>query len=202
MLTKPLPPFCHPGRSRPIKGVAVHFISGKYMAPSDPWNMQLCWNILHDLNLPKEQRKFYPNVEPTGLRQYASYNELIGRNPGEDWLLVPHQRETYHAGVSMHKGQKDCNKFLLGISLVADEKSGYTDWQYERLAEICAEAMTLYGFGLEDIVGHDEIRANAIAAGLTDSSGHKPKPKPDPGSMFDWPRLRRMIDARRTATAG
>lgn len=207
MQTKFLPTFCYPGRSRPIKGMVVHFISGIYMEPSNPWDMQVCWNILHDLNLPKSGRKFYPDC---GEKMGASYNELIGRQAGEDWLLVPYGKLTYHAGVSLHKGVSGCNDFMVGVALVGTEESGYTDWQYECLANIAATLMQTHKFELDDIVGHDTVRHNAKLAGMTDSKGKPPKDKLDPsgqadgkGSNFDWMRFRRMVaDASRELGAG
>lgn len=204
MQTRPLPPFCYPGRSRPIRGVVLHFISGINVEPSAPFDMQVCWNLLHDLNLLKAERKFYPNCTPGADRVYASYNELIGRERGEDWLLVPAQKEVWHAGTSLHKGQPGCNKFMFGLAFAATEKSGYTDWQYERAAEVCASLMSVEKFGMLDIVGHDQVRHNAILAGMKADPKKDPSGKADgTGTNFDWPRFRRMVsDALRLATAG
>jgi N-acetyl-anhydromuramyl-L-alanine amidase AmpD len=210
MQTRPLPSHCYPGRSRPIRGLTIHFISAINVEPSQPFEMQVIWNLLHDLNLPKSGRKFYPNC--AGIpRQYASYNELIGRNPGEDWLLVPYGKEVYHAGKSLHKGRSDCNKFMPGIALVGTKESGFTDWQYERLAEIDATLQHAHHYAPDDTVGHDTLRHNAKLAGQTNADGTELDDKFDPsgqadgrGSNFDWLRYGRMVDdaARKLAATG
>lgn len=210
MQTKFLPTYCYPGRSRAIRGLTIHFISAIYAEPSNPFDMQVIYNLLCDLNRPKSLREFYPKC--TGeKRLYASYNELIGRNPGEDWLLVPYGKEVYHAGRSIHKGVQGCNKFMPGIALVGTKESGFTDWQYERLAEIDALMLQTHGYELDDTVGHDTIRHAAKLAGLTNDDGTELEDKFDPsgqadgkGSNFDWLRYRRMVaDAlRKSGYAG
>lgn len=181
--------------------MGVHFTSGINVEPSNPFDMQVCWNMLHDLNLPKSGRKFYPECAGIG-RTYASYNLLIGRNPGEEWVLVPLEREAYHAGVSKHGDRTDCNKFMTGAALVGTEESGFTDWQYERLALRAAEHRKKYGFTNSDIVGHDRLRYNAKLAGMKHSDGSTPADKFDPsgkkdgtGDNFEWQRFYQLVDS-------
>lgn len=202
MEIKYLPSFCFPGRTIKIQGLAVHFNSGisEDVEPNNPFDLQVIWNMLHDLNLPKSGRKFYPNCAGIG-RMYASYNELIGRNEGEDMLLVPFGKEVYHAGVSLHKGRENANKFMAAVALAGTEESEFTDWQYHRLAYIAAEQRHLYGFPNDDIVGHDRLRWNAKQAGMKNSEGKEPDDKFDPsgkrdgtGKNFDWPRFYSMVD--------
>jgi N-acetyl-anhydromuramyl-L-alanine amidase AmpD len=207
---KRLPSFCFPGRNIKIEGMTVHHSSGINIEPSNPFDPEVIWKMLHDLNLPKSGRKFYPNCEGVP-RTYASYNQLIGRNRGESMLLVPFGKEVYHAGVSLHKGRADCNKFMAAVALAGTEESGFTDWQYEELAETAAEQRHLYGFPNEDIVGHDRLRYNAKKAGMRHSDGRIPADKFDPsgkadgtGTNFDWPRFYAMVDkllAERKASA-
>ena len=202
MEIKLLPANCYPGRSIKIEGLAVHFTSGisKDVEPSNPFDPEVVWRMLHDLNLPKSGRKFYPNCAGIG-RMHASYNELIGRERGEDLLLVPFGKETYHAGVSLHKGRPDCNKFMASVALIGTEESEFTDWQYERLAQVAAERRAIDGFPNDDIAGHDRLRWNAKQAGMTHDDGRIPDDKRDPsgkkdgtGKNFDWPRLYSMVD--------
>ncbi len=199
MQTKFLPTYCYPGRSRPIKGLTIHFISAINVEPSNPFDMQVIYNLLCDLNRPKDLREFYPNCAGA-KRLYASYNELIGRNPGEDLLLAPYGKEVYHAGKSIHKGESGVNKFMPGIALVGTKESGFTDWQYERLAEIDAALRPAHRYEEDDVVGHDTIRHAAKLAGLNNDDGTELDDKLDPsgqadgkGSNFDWLRYRRMV---------
>lgn len=200
MQTKFLPSYCYSGQSRPIKGLTIHFISAINVEPSNPFDVQVIYNMLCDLNRPKSEREFYPNC--AGIpRMYASYNELIGRNPGEDLLLVPYGKKVYHAGVSLHKGQPNVNNFMPGIALVGTAESGFTDWQYERLAEIDATLRPVHRYAEDDVVGHDTIRHLAKLAGMRDpATGTEPDDKRDPsgqadgkGTNFDWLRYRRMV---------
>ncbi len=199
MQTKFLPTYCYNGRSRPIKGLTIHFISAINVEPSNPFDMQVIYNLLCDLNRPKSDREFYPAC--AGIpRMYASYNELIGREPGEDWLLVPYGKKTYHAGISLHKSQANVNDFMPGIALVGTEESEFTDWQYERLAELDATLRTAWPYDDSDVVGHDTIRRLAKLAGMKNPDGTEPDDKHDPsgqadgkGTNFDWLRYRRMV---------
>lgn len=203
MVSNLLPSFCFPGRSIKVEGMGIHFTSGisEDVEPSNPFDMQVVWNMLHDLNLPKSSRKFYPNCAGIG-RMWASYNLLIGRNPGEEWILVPLEKEAYHAGISKHGNREDCNRWMTGAALIGTEESLFSDWQYERLALRAAEHRQKYGFPNSDIVGHDRLRHNAKLAGLTHDDGRIPADKRDPsgkadgtGKNFDWPRFYSMVDA-------
>jgi hypothetical protein len=203
VVSKLLPSFCYPGRNIKVEGLGVHFTSGisEDVEPSNPFDMQVVWNMLHDLNLPKSGRKFYPNCAGIG-RLYASYNLLIGREPGEEWILVPFEKETYHAGVSLHQNRTDCNKFMTGAALIGTAESGFSDWQYERLALRAAEHRLKYGFPVSNIVGHDRLRHNAKLAGMTHDDGRIPADKFDPsgkadgtGKNFDWPRFLSMVES-------
>jgi N-acetyl-anhydromuramyl-L-alanine amidase AmpD len=202
MEIKLLPANCYPGRSIRIEGLAVHFTSGisKDVEPNNPFDPEVVWRMLHDLNLPRSGRKYYPNCEGIA-RSHASYNELIGRERGESLILVPFGKETYHAGVSLHKGRSGCNKFMASAALIGTEESGFTDWQYERLAQVAADQRAVNGFQNDDIAGHDRLRWNARQAGMKNSEGKVPDWKLDPsgkadgtGENFDWPRFYSMVD--------
>jgi N-acetyl-anhydromuramyl-L-alanine amidase AmpD len=204
MQTKFLPTYCYPGRSRPIRGLTFHHISAINVEPSNPFDMQVIYNLLCDLNRPKSAREFYPNCAGIA-RAYASYNYLIGRNPGEAWLLVPFGKEVYHAGKSIHKNESGCNKFMPGIALVGTKESGFTDWQYQEAAETDASLRTAWPYDDTDVVGHDKIRFDAKAAGMRADDGSELEDKFDPsgqangkGTNFDWLRYYRMVaDAAR-----
>lgn len=208
MIYKRLPAHCHPGRKiKKILGGVLHFISAKNVEPSKPFDMQACWNLLHDLNLPKSERKFYPNCAGDA-REYASYQILVGREEGEAWMLLPIGEEAWHAGISLHKGVGDLNKHTFAVALVGDETSGFTDWQYRFLAQFFPPVMQEQGFTVEWILGHDQVRWAAIQYGIKDKNGNKPKLKFDPsgkadgtGLNFDWARLRGSLHADGTAIA-
>jgi N-acetyl-anhydromuramyl-L-alanine amidase AmpD len=209
VIYKKLPSHCHPGRNlKKILGGVLHFISGINVEPSNPFDMQVCWNLLHDLNLPKSERKYYPTCAGDE-REYASYNILVGREEGEACMLLPISSEAWHAGVSLHKGVGDLNKFTFGVALIATENSGYTDWQYKFLHTFFPPVMQEQGFSADWIPGHDQVRYAATQAGFKDKNNNTPKPKKDPsgkpdgtGGNFDWERFRGgLIHASGTVTA-
>lgn len=202
MIYKRLPSHCHPGRNlKEIYGGVLHFISGINVEPSNPFDMQVVFNLLHDLNLPKSERKYYPTC--TGEeRDYASYNILVGREEGEAWMLLPISSEAWHAGISLHNGVRDLNKVTFGVALIATENSGYTDWQYNFLHTFFPPVMLEHKFTVDWIPGHDMVRRAAIQAGFKDKNNKTPKAKPDPGENFEWARFRGALNAERTAATG
>lgn len=205
MIQKPLPAHCYSGRKlKKIMGGMLHFTSAKNVDPKNAFDIDACWRMMHDLNLPKEKRLFYPDVYTDGTdnRTWGSYNELIGRNEGEDYILAPYFHEAYHAGITLHNGIANLNEWMPGICLVADETSGYTDWQYNTSADVISILATTFKFDPRVwTVGHDRARFQAIEAGMLDKKGKVPPFKHDPsgqkdglGKNFDWPRFFALVD--------
>lgn len=205
MIQKPLPPHCYSGRKiKKIFGVMIHFTSAKNVDPKNAFDIDACWRMFHDLNLDKDKRLFYPDVYTDGTdnRTWGSYNELIGRNEGEDYLLAPYTHEAYHAGVSYHNGISNLNEYMPGICLVGDETSGYTDWQYNTSAEAVAILAITFKFNPREwVIGHDRARFQAIGAGMKGKGGKPLAYKFDPsgqkdglGKNFDWARFFSQVD--------
>jgi AmpD protein len=79
------------------------------------------------------------------------------------------------------------NDFSIGIELVATALSGFTDAQYASLGQLCnqlqrTQAHPFAFWGHEDVAGE-----KALAMGL------RADIKLDPGPLFDWPRLGRLV---------
>ena len=72
-----------------------------------------------------------------------------------------------------------CNDFSIGIELEGTDDLPYEDAQYESLAHLLRALLAAYP-SLSDkrVVGHSDIA---------------PGRKTDPGSVFDWQRLRRGL---------
>lgn len=214
MIQKPLPPHCYPaGKIRKIIGAMLHFTSAENVDPKNAFDVDACWRMLHDLNLEKGKRLYYPDVYTDGTdnRTYASYNELIGRNDGEDYILAPYFQQAYHAGITKLDDLTNLNEWMPGICLVGNKTSGYTDWQYKTSADAVAILAVTFKFDPRTrVLGHDRARFNAIQAGMKNKYNKTPDFKYDPsgqkdglGKNFDWPRFFALVDdGIRQHTAG
>lgn len=188
-----LPAHCFPNRTREIEGAVIHYFSCVFADPTKAMNPQRCWELMHDINLPKELRKFGPWAALGDKRGYGSADEFITQEGGVIELCTP-GTETWHAGNSAHNGKIKLNKHYKGYELIAaptmDPKYGFKREQYEALAERLVQDMVQYGFGINDIVGHDVARANWNKICVPEQ---RSPAKPDPSKHFDWPLLFSLI---------
>ncbi len=167
------------------QGIVLHYVSAKYVLPEDPFNLDMIWWMLRDLNTEPTERytRLIYDSDQKG-RQYASYHYLIGR-AGEVMATVHPKYQAYHAGVSLFRDRKSCNRFMLGIGMVNDDVTEYTKQQYDSssglCAGLCAELVNQHLFELDAIVGHSDVA---------------PGRKEDPGPMWDWTRFRRLVTAK------
>lgn len=111
----------------------------------------------------------------------VSAHYLISRE-GEVWNLVDEEKRAWHAGVSKmpfaEDSRENVNHFSIGIELICDEQSDFSPEQYESLALLTFDIMSRNP--IRNIVGHEHIA---------------PGRKVDPGSRFDWPRYRALIQS-------
>lgn len=200
MIYKKLPDFCYNSRKlEKVIGIIVHYYSAINAEPSNPFDLETCRNLFLDLNRAQSQRQWYLKDGPE-QRAYASAHVLIGRD-GVEWLLVPLDKQAYHAGESIMNGLRHCNNFTYGVELVGTINSGFTDIQYEKLAAFCKQMMDQHGFDIDMIQGHDTVRWAAMQAGFTDKKKYDPSGKPDgSGDNFSFKKLRELINANRLAT--
>ena len=98
------------------------------------------------------------------------------RRTGELWQFAPVQARAWHAGASSHEGRPNCNDYSIGIELEGLEGGLFEDAQYATLAALCRALAT--ACPIRAVAGHEHIA---------------PGRKHDPGSGFDWPRLRRAL---------
>ncbi len=107
---------------------------------------------------------------------------VLIRRDGEAIQYVAFNHRAWHAGVSCFEGRAACNDFSIGIELEGCDDRAYEDAQYRTLAAIARCLMAAYpGITPQRIVGHSDIA---------------PGRKTDPGPMFDWVRLQRLIGKR------
>ena len=108
--------------------------------------------------------------------QRVSAHFLIGRD-GRVTQFVDTDLKAWHAGESSLEGASDVNRFSVGIELVGDEVTEYTEAQYGELGKLLRWLREVHPkIRTERIVGHEHVA---------------PGRKRDPGPMFDWERVRR-----------
>ncbi len=112
--------------------------------------------------------------------QKVSAHFLIERT-GALWQFVSCYDRAWHAGQSSYTNKQgviknNCNDFSVGIELEGVPGETFTDAQYESLSSL--NAALSHVFKEIDFVGHEHIA---------------PCRKDDPGSGFDWARLKRAF---------
>ena len=112
--------------------------------------------------------------------QKVSAHFLIERT-GALWQFVSCNDRAWHAGQSSYTNKlgetkNNCNDFSIGIELEGVPGETFTDAQYESLSSLNAALSQAYQ--AIDFVGHEHIA---------------PGRKDDPGSGFDWVRLKREL---------
>jgi N-acetylmuramoyl-L-alanine amidase len=113
----------------------------------------------------------------TSVEKQVSTHYIIGRD-GALVQLVPLERRSWHSGVSELYGRPDVNSSSVGIDLVfvPGTDLGYTERQYEVLAELGRALMEGLPIVPGRLVGHEHV---ALPMGR----------KQDPGPSFDWSRF-------------
>ena len=145
--------------------------------------------VIHGISLPPGEfggdaiaRLFTNTLDCAGHPGFEALRDLrvsahfLIRRRGEIVQFVPCAKRAWHAGESCHAGRERCNDFSVGIELEGTDDTAYTDPQYEALARLSSTLIARYP--IADIVGHSDIA---------------PGRKTDPGSAFDWSRLRAML---------
>jgi AmpD protein len=157
-----------------------------------PADVEVDLLVIHSISLPPGDfggpwidALFLNRIDPAVHPYFAEIVDLrvsahlLIRRCGEVVQYVPFQQRAWHAGESSFEGRCRCNDFSIGIELEGLDDQPYEKRQYRRLAEITATLMTRYpGITLDRVTGHCHIA---------------PGRKTDPGSAFDWARLRQLV---------
>jgi AmpD protein len=161
------------GRRAAIDAIVVHYISAVNITPADPFNLEQILDLLR-----KPINYTADDGQVKSVRVSAHY--LITRQ-GEIHKLVDEGNVAWHAGESSLRGRhvgNSCNDFSIGIELMGGKNFDYTEEEYHALIELIRDIRTRYDIARENIVGHDFIA---------------PGRKEDPGSHFDWERVRAQV---------
>ena len=149
--------------------IVVHGISlppGEY---GGPWIDALFTNCLNP-----EEHPYFREIHKLEVSSH-----LLIRRDGEIVQYVPFHKRAWHAGQSEYQNRQRCNDFSIGIELEGVDDQTYEDVQYQQLANVINSLCETYPrINKQRIAGHSDIA---------------PGRKTDPGSAFDWPRLRQLI---------
>ena len=106
----------------------------------------------------------------------VSCHLLVSRN-GQVVRLVGDRQRAWHAAGALWRGTSDADSVTLGIGISnRNDGEGYTDAQYQRVADIVAHYCR-QGLELEDVVSHADIAAGRDAGPLG----------------WDWERFRGLV---------
>ncbi len=160
---------------------------------SRPADAPISLVVVHGISLPPGEfggdailRLFANRLDPGAHPYYASIAGLrvsahfLIRRDGALLQFVSCNDRAWHAGVSSWRGRERCNDFSIGIELEGADDVRYAPAQYTMLARLIKALSRRYP--IADIAGHREVA---------------PGRKTDPGSAFDWPRLRRLVAPRK-----
>jgi N-acetyl-anhydromuramoyl-L-alanine amidase len=150
--------------------IVVHGISLPPGEFGGPWIDRLFTN-----SLPPQQHPYFAEVAPLKVSSH-----VLIRRDGALVQYVPLQRRAWHAGASSYRGRDKCNDFSIGIELEGTDDGAYEPAQYRALGEVVTVLCRAYpSLSREHIVGHSDVA---------------PGRKTDPGTGFDWPRFRALLE--------
>jgi len=145
--------------------------------------------VMHGISLPPGEygggyvQQFFSNVLDETVHTYfseiaclkVSSHLFIERN-GRLTQFVPLNQRAWHAGQSCYQGREACNDFSIGIELEGTDDDAYSEQQYTVLKPLidCLQ-QTYKTLAPKAVVGHSDIA---------------PGRKTDPGTSFDWARIR------------
>jgi AmpD protein len=149
--------------------IVVHGISLPPGEFGGPWIDRLFTG-----NLPADAHPYFREI--AGRR--VSAHALIRRD-GAVVQYVPFHERAWHAGTSEYQGRAACNDFSVGIELEGEDQRPYEDAQYASLHALIEALLAAYpSLSRDRIAGHSDIARGR---------------KTDPGTAFDWSRLRSWV---------
>ena len=148
--------------------------------------------VIHSISLPPGEyggpwiEKLFTNTLPADKHPYfkeihqmkVSAHVLIRRD-GTVQQFVPFHQRAWHAGASCYEERETCNDYSIGIELEGTDDSEFEDIQYQQLAELINALDDCYDkINKDRLTGHSDI-----------ASGRKT----DPGTGFDWDKLKNLL---------
>jgi AmpD protein len=130
--------------------------------------------IIHSMHNPNAVNCFSPESCKEILDEFGVSAHYLIDLAGVVWRLVPEEKMAWHAGVSKMPGadlRERVNDFSIGIELIGDEETPFTDAQYQTLAVLLRDIASRHP--ISNILGHTDIA---------------PDRKTDPWGL-DWERV-------------
>ena len=162
--------------------------AGEHFGPRPPG---ACIDLLviHSISLPpgqyggQEVQALFTNQLDWEAHPYFSQirdlqvsSHFYIRRDGSLWQFVSADDRAWHAGQSEYRGRPQCNDDSIGIELEGLEGDVFEDAQYEQLSRLCLDLHRHYP--IAHVAGHEHIA---------------PGRKGDPGTGFDWQRLKATL---------
>ena len=123
--------------------------------------------------LDKNQHPYFEEIHALKVSSHV----LIKRS-GEIVQFVPFHERAWHAGQSNYQGRDRCNDFSIGIELEGTDSDDFEEIQYQQLAQLISVLQAGYPAVSDHITGHSDI---------------SPGRKKDPGTGFDWDKLKNNL---------
>lgn len=166
------------------------FTEAKFIASSNvdarPSPEDISLIVIHNISLPPRQyggngviELFTNQLNPDEHPYYAEIAHLkvsshfFIRRDGELIQFASCNDRAWHAGASNWQGRERCNDFSIGIELEGSDFEVFEPMQYETLETLISSIKARYP--IQAITGHSDIA---------------PGRKTDPGSFFDWARIK------------
>ncbi len=145
--------------------------------------------VVHSISLPpgeyggdnierffqnKLDKNQHPYFEEIHALQVSSH--ILIKRDGKIVQFVPFHERAWHAGKSNYQGREGCNDFSIGIELEGSDSDTFEAAQYQQLALLIEALKVVYPKIRDHITGHSNIA---------------PDRKKDPGTGFDWQRLKK-----------
>ncbi len=145
--------------------------------------------IVHGISLPPGEfggdgveRLFTNRLDSRAHPYYAGLaglrvsSHFFVRRDGGMVQFVPCEMRAWHAGASAWRGRERCTDYSIGIELEGTDTRPYTARQYHRLARLVRALQRHYP--IAHVAGHSDVA---------------PGRKTDPGTAFEWRRLRTLL---------
>ena len=149
-----------------------------------PENTEINTIVIHSLCSTCEGRESDPQECIAELDKHEVAAHYLIDIEGNITQLVEEKNRAWHAGDSKlpkeHGGIENVNDFSIGIELINEKNTKFSEQQYIALSKLCQKIMNENP--IKFIVGHEKI---ALPLGR----------KEDPGEMFDWAKLKETLNA-------
>ncbi|MCW5212496.1 N-acetylmuramoyl-L-alanine amidase [Desulfobulbus sp. TB] len=122
-----------------------------------PKDIKIDTLIIHSMYNPEAKDCFSALSCKKCLDKYGvSAHYMIDCN-GTIWQLVSEEQKAWHAGVSKmpEDGREGVNDFSIGIELIGNEETDFTDAQYTSLALLTKDILSRHS--LQYIYGHCDV---------------------------------------------